>query len=83
MRAIELTHCRPELFKGKRVVVVGLGNTGADTAAALCGHAEKVYASHKHGAIVVSRHRYLTFKTQPDLRSSSLESLMGYRSITP
>jgi cation diffusion facilitator CzcD-associated flavoprotein CzcO len=45
---------RPELFKGKRVVVVGVSNTGADTAAALYGHAEKVWLSRSHGVIVVS-----------------------------
>ncbi|UPK97593.1 hypothetical protein LCI18_008528 [Fusarium solani-melongenae] len=46
---------RPELFKGKKVVVVGMGNTGADTAAALCGHADKVWVSHNHGALVMPR----------------------------
>lgn len=53
---MNLTHSlvfRPELFKGKKVVVVGMGNTGADTAAALCGHADKVWVSHNHGALVV------------------------------
>ncbi|KAF5537207.1 flavin depend monooxygenase [Fusarium napiforme] len=48
---------RPELFKGKRVVVVGVSNTGADTAAALCGHAEKVWLSRSHGVIVIPRKR--------------------------
>ncbi|KAM0323264.1 hypothetical protein ACHAQA_008855 [Verticillium albo-atrum] len=43
---------RPELFEGKRVVVVGMGNTGADTAAALCDHADKIWISHKHGALM-------------------------------
>ncbi|KAM5366863.1 hypothetical protein ACJZ2D_010315 [Fusarium nematophilum] len=46
---------RPELFKGKNVVVVGMGNTGADTAAALVGHADKIWVSHKHGALVMPR----------------------------
>lgn len=31
-----------------------MGNTGADTAATLCGVADKVYISHNHGALVVS-----------------------------
>jgi thioredoxin reductase len=44
----------PELFKGKKVIVVGMGNTGADTAAALVGIADRVSISHNHGAIVVS-----------------------------
>ncbi|KAF5022589.1 hypothetical protein F66182_5360 [Fusarium sp. NRRL 66182] len=46
---------KPELFKGNKVVVVGMGNTGADTASALCGHADKVWLSHNHGAIVMPR----------------------------
>ncbi|EJD51714.1 FAD/NAD(P)-binding domain-containing protein [Auricularia subglabra TFB-10046 SS5] len=46
---------RPEEFKDRKVLVVGLGNTGADTAVALVGHAHKVYLSHNHGAIVVPR----------------------------
>ncbi|KAH7157356.1 flavin monooxygenase-like protein [Dactylonectria estremocensis] len=46
---------RPKLFKGKKVVVVGMGNTGADTAAALCGVADKVYISHNHGALIMPR----------------------------
>ena len=54
---------RPELFKGKKVVVVGMGNTGADTAAALCGHADKVWVSHNHGALVV---RIPTFAIHSD-----------------
>lgn len=45
---------RPELYKGKKVLVVGLGNTGADTAAALRGHANKISVSRRHGAYVVS-----------------------------
>ncbi|KAH8893690.1 FAD/NAD(P)-binding domain-containing protein [Thozetella sp. PMI_491] len=46
---------RPEAFKGKKVLIVGLGNTGADTAAALQGHAEDVYIAHSHGAYVMPR----------------------------
>ncbi|KAH8887214.1 FAD/NAD(P)-binding domain-containing protein [Thozetella sp. PMI_491] len=46
---------KPEAFRGKRVLIVGLGNTGADTAAALQGFAEEVYISHKHGAFVLPR----------------------------
>ncbi|KAF4439181.1 flavin depend monooxygenase that catalyses the oxidation of rubrofusarin to 9-hydroxyrubrofusarin [Fusarium austroafricanum] len=48
---------KPEPFKGKRVVVVGISNTGADTAAALCDHAEKVWISRSHGTLVVPRKR--------------------------
>ncbi|KAI5459674.1 FAD/NAD(P)-binding domain-containing protein [Mariannaea sp. PMI_226] len=46
---------RPELFKGKKVVIVGMGNTGADTAAALVDVADNVSISHKHGAFVLPR----------------------------
>ncbi len=49
---IACTVCRPENFKGK-VLVVGLGNTGADTAVALVGHANKIYLSHRHGTTIV------------------------------
>lgn len=45
---------RPELYKGKKVVVVGLCNSGADTATTLQGHASKVYLSYRHGANIVS-----------------------------
>lgn len=45
---------KPEHFAGKRVVVVGFGNTAADTATALANVAEKVYISHKNGARIVS-----------------------------
>jgi dimethylaniline monooxygenase (N-oxide forming) len=46
--------CRPEAFTGKKVVVLGLGNTGSDIADILVGHASSIYISHSHGAIVVS-----------------------------
>ncbi len=45
---------RPEEFKEKRVLVVGLGNTAADTAASLAGVASKIYLSHTSGTFVVS-----------------------------
>ena len=44
---------RPESFKDKRVLVVGLGNTGADTIHSLRGIASKIYVSHSHGAYIV------------------------------
>lgn len=46
---------RPEDFSGKRVMVVGFGNTAADTATALAKVAEKVYVAHRNGARVVSQ----------------------------
>lgn len=44
----------PESFSGKRVMVVGFGNTAADTATALARVAEKVYIAHRNGARIVS-----------------------------
>ncbi|KAJ4262725.1 hypothetical protein NW757_000981 [Fusarium falciforme] len=46
---------RPEAFTGKKVVVLGLGNTGSDIADILVGHASSIYISHNHGAIVLPR----------------------------
>ncbi|KAJ4985411.1 hypothetical protein SVAN01_09071 [Stagonosporopsis vannaccii] len=39
-----------EEFRGKRVVVVGFGNTAADMAAALANVAYMIYISHREGA---------------------------------
>lgn len=44
---------RPEGWAGKRVLVVGFGNTAADIAGVLVGVATHVYLSHRSGAIVV------------------------------
>lgn len=49
----EGVYYRPIKFQDKRVMVVGIGNTAADTATALCGIASQVYLSHQHGALVV------------------------------
>ncbi|KAF4912184.1 Monooxygenase aurF [Colletotrichum viniferum] len=46
---------RPEEFKGKRVLVVGFGNSGADTAVSLIGPAKNIYISHREGAYVIPR----------------------------
>lgn len=48
-------YSRPELFKGKRVLLVGLGNTTADTVEELRGHASEIYISHAKGIHIVSR----------------------------
>lgn len=45
----------PNSFDGKRVVVVGLGNTGPDTAVDLIGHASAVWMSHRHGNAIFAR----------------------------
>uniref|UniRef100_L2FEW6 Dimethylaniline monooxygenase 2 n=1 Tax=Colletotrichum fructicola (strain Nara gc5) TaxID=1213859 RepID=L2FEW6_COLFN len=43
---------RPEEFKEKRVLVVGFGNSGADTAVSLIEHAKKIYISHREGTYI-------------------------------
>jgi cation diffusion facilitator CzcD-associated flavoprotein CzcO len=35
-------------------MIVGFSNTAVDTATSLVGHAEKIYLSHRGGAIIVS-----------------------------
>ena len=45
---------RPETLKGKKVMVLGFGNTAADMATELSKHADQVYLAHRHGAIIVS-----------------------------
>ncbi|KAK0377910.1 hypothetical protein CLIM01_04714 [Colletotrichum limetticola] len=47
----------PEDFAGKKVLVFGLGNTGADTATSLVGHASEIYVSHREGALIVICHK--------------------------
>lgn len=46
----------PAIFQGKRVMVVGISNTAADTSTSLVGVASKVYLSHRHGALIVPRY---------------------------
>ncbi|KAK1764305.1 monooxygenase aurF [Phialemonium atrogriseum] len=46
---------RPKVFKGKNVLVIGLGNSGADTAVSLVGHAKNIYLSHREGAYILPR----------------------------
>ncbi|KAJ9145101.1 FAD/NAD(P)-binding domain-containing protein [Pleurostoma richardsiae] len=48
---------KPEVFKGKNVLVVGFGNTGADTAVSLAGVANKIYLSHRDGVLILPRTR--------------------------
>ena len=45
----------PEAFLRKRVVVVGMSNTGCDISLELAPVAEKVYLSHRAGARIVSQ----------------------------
>ncbi|RMJ12734.1 hypothetical protein CDV36_007615 [Fusarium kuroshium] len=43
-------------YKGKRVLVVGIGNTGCEVALSLCKHASKTYQAYRRGRIVASRY---------------------------
>lgn len=45
----------PRDFTGKRVMVVGFGNSAADTSTQLVGVAGKIYLAHRHGARIVPR----------------------------
>lgn len=45
----------PEVFEGKRVLVVGIGNSGCDIACDAAGVVERVYLSTRRGAHVVPR----------------------------
>ncbi|KAF2734132.1 FAD/NAD(P)-binding domain-containing protein [Polyplosphaeria fusca] len=51
---------RPKDFDGKRVMIVGLGNTAADTATQLVGHASRIWISNRHRSHIIPR----TFKGQ-------------------
>ncbi|KAH8728306.1 dimethylaniline monooxygenase 2 [Phaeosphaeriaceae sp. PMI808] len=46
---------RPQDFANKRVMVVGFGNSAADTATQLADIADKVYLAHRHGARILPR----------------------------
>lgn len=45
----------PDNFSGKRVVVVGIGNSGADVAGEICTVAEQVFISTRRGAWIWNR----------------------------
>ncbi|KAI0151658.1 FAD/NAD(P)-binding domain-containing protein [Xylariaceae sp. FL1272] len=44
----------PESFAGKRVLVVGIGNSACDASLSLINHASKVYQSYRRGRITMS-----------------------------
>lgn len=52
--SIQANYKSADDYAGKRVLVVGFGNTAADVTGLLADVAEQVYVSHRHGAIVVS-----------------------------
>ncbi|KAI5458602.1 flavin monooxygenase-like protein [Mariannaea sp. PMI_226] len=45
----------PDNFVGKKVIVLGLGNTGNDVAEELVGKAESISIAHNHGAVILPR----------------------------
>ncbi|KAI1206646.1 FAD/NAD(P)-binding domain-containing protein [Annulohypoxylon truncatum] len=45
----------PEPYRGKKVLVVGIGNTACDISLSLRKHATKVYQSYRRGRMMVSR----------------------------
>ncbi|KAI8629676.1 FAD/NAD(P)-binding domain-containing protein [Xylariaceae sp. FL1651] len=47
----------PEPFEGKRVLVVGIGNTACEVSLTLASKASKIYQSYRRGRILVSRYR--------------------------
>ncbi|XP_077132539.1 dimethylaniline monooxygenase [N-oxide-forming] 2-like [Ranitomeya variabilis] len=55
----QVKHCReykkPLGFDGKRVLIIGLGNTGVDISTELCTRASQVYLSSRHGVWVLQR----------------------------
>ncbi|KIW81362.1 hypothetical protein Z517_04387 [Fonsecaea pedrosoi CBS 271.37] len=60
----------PSDYQGKRVMVVGIGNSAADTATSLVGIAKKILLSHRHGAYILPR-------SQPD--GQPLDHSLTYR----
>ncbi|KIW14577.1 hypothetical protein PV08_07361 [Exophiala spinifera] len=72
----EITHSiaykQPELFRDKRVLVVGASNSAADTSTSLIGTASKIYYSHRRGTVVLPR--YLKDGT-------SLDHSLNYRKM--
>ncbi|CAJ0919588.1 unnamed protein product, partial [Ranitomeya imitator] len=45
----------PEQFKGKRVIVIGIGNSGGDIAVELSRTASQVFLSTRRGSWIINR----------------------------
>ncbi|KAJ3958699.1 hypothetical protein N0V92_004689 [Colletotrichum tropicale] len=69
---------RPEEFKGKRVLVIGFGNSGADTAASLIGHAKKIYISHREGAYIPRVNKGRPIDHTINVRFTKVQALLEY-----
>ncbi|KAJ3494806.1 hypothetical protein NLG97_g3837 [Lecanicillium saksenae] len=73
----------PEKFRGKRVVVAGLANTGSDVVEALRGIAKEIYISHDHGTIVFPRFDASGKPYDHDLSNRKLAVADALRKISP
>ncbi|KAL5120447.1 hypothetical protein ACEQ8H_001737 [Pleosporales sp. CAS-2024a] len=68
---------RPSDFSGQRVMVVGFGNSAADTCTQLVGIASKIYLAHRHGARIIPRmHNGKPIDHNHNLRLFTLSSLV-------
>lgn len=47
---------KADQFAGKRVLVVGIGNTACEVSLSLAGHVSTLYQSYRRGRIIVSRY---------------------------
>ncbi|XP_072625594.1 flavin-containing monooxygenase 5 [Canis lupus baileyi] len=45
----------PEIFAGKRVIIIGIGNSGGDLAVEICHTAKQVFLSTRRGAWILNR----------------------------
>ncbi|KAI0004849.1 FAD/NAD(P)-binding domain-containing protein [Xylariaceae sp. FL0662B] len=71
---------RPEPFKDKRVLVVGIGNTACEISIALRGDTTKLYQSYRQGRIMLSRYRDgIPFDIQIPWPILSLKYFLDYK----
>ncbi|XP_075689580.1 flavin-containing monooxygenase 5-like [Rhinoderma darwinii] len=75
----------PDHFKGKRIVVIGIGNSGGDIAVELSRTAQQVFLSTRRGAWVVNRVSYNGYPVDiakisrfVSLLQNSLPALLNY-----
>ena len=56
LRLAEIIDISPEQFFGKRVLVVGIGNTACEVSLSLAKHCSTLYQGYRRGRILVSRY---------------------------
>lgn len=66
----------PDIFDGKRVVVLGVGNSGSDIACEAAGVAETVYLASRRGAHVIPR---FLFGRPTDTFTSDADVVIPFR----